>query len=133
MEAYAIVEHGQPLEKLSLPTPVPTGREVLVAVTHSGICHSDLHLIEGNYDLGSRGSLNLAMRGLKLPLIPGHEIVGNIVSWGTEADGEGLTAGDVRLLGLLLTAERDRIPSAEAEQRLLSDDAYASPFLAMPF
>ena len=43
------------------------------------------------------------------------------------------TAGDVRLLGMLLKAEQDRIPRAEAEQRLSSDDLYASPFLAMPF
>ena len=98
MEAYAIVEHGKPLQKISRPTPVPTAREVLIAVTHSGICHSDLHLIEGSYDLGSRGSLNLAMRGLKLPLIPGHEIVGKVVSWGPDANGEGLNAGDVRLV-----------------------------------
>ena len=43
------------------------------------------------------------------------------------------TAGDVRLLGMLLKAEQDRIPRAEAEQRLSSDELYASPFLAMPF
>jgi aryl-alcohol dehydrogenase-like predicted oxidoreductase len=42
------------------------------------------------------------------------------------------TAGDVRLLGMLLTAERNRIPAAEAEQRLAQDAAYSSPFLAMP-
>ena len=42
--------------------------------------------------------LNLAMRGLKLPLIPGHEIVGKVVSWGPDANGEGLSAGDVRLV-----------------------------------
>ena len=42
------------------------------------------------------------------------------------------TAGDVRLLGMLLKAEQDRIPPAEAEQRLSSDDLYASPFVAMP-
>ncbi len=98
MEAYAIVRHGRPLEKLSRPTPVPVKREVLVAVTHSGICHSDLHVIEGSYDLGSRGSLDLAKRGLKLPLIPGHEVVGKIVSWGPEADSEDLTVGDTRLV-----------------------------------
>ena len=98
MEAYAIVQHGKPLEKLSRPTPVPTGREVLVAVTHSGICHSDLHVIEGSYDLGSRGLLDLAKRGLKLPLIPGHEVVGKIVSWGPDAQGDGLNAGDVKLV-----------------------------------
>ncbi|MDB5575531.1 MAG: uncharacterized protein JWR80_707 [Bradyrhizobium sp.] len=98
MEAYAIVQHGKPLEKLSRPTPVPSGREVLVAVTHSGICHSDLHVIEGSYDLGSRGDLDLSKRGLKLPLIPGHEVVGKVVSWGPDADDEGLKVGDVRLV-----------------------------------
>ena len=43
------------------------------------------------------------------------------------------TAGDVRLLGMLLQAEQDRIPPSEAEQRLAGDDQYASPFVAMPF
>jgi propanol-preferring alcohol dehydrogenase len=98
MEAYAIFQHGHPLERLNRPTPVPTGREVLIAVTHSGVCHSDLHLIEGSYDLGSRGDLSLAQRGLKLPLIPGHEVVGKVVSWGPEADQAGLVAGDVKLV-----------------------------------
>ncbi|HET7800457.1 MAG TPA: hypothetical protein VFL38_08540, partial [Humibacillus xanthopallidus] len=43
------------------------------------------------------------------------------------------TAGDVRLLGMLLAAERDRIDPAEAERQLADDDAYSSPFIAMPF
>ena len=43
------------------------------------------------------------------------------------------TAGDVSLLGMLLDAERNRISAVEAEQRLLADDEYSSPFLAMPF
>lgn len=43
------------------------------------------------------------------------------------------TAGDVRLLGLLLEAERSRIPAEEAEQQLAGDAEYSSPFLAMPF
>ena len=43
------------------------------------------------------------------------------------------TAGDVRLLGMLLKAEQERIPPVEAEQRLEGDDLYASPFLTMPF
>jgi aryl-alcohol dehydrogenase-like predicted oxidoreductase len=43
------------------------------------------------------------------------------------------TAGDVRLLGNLLTAERDRIPAEDAERRLLADADYSSPFIAMPF
>jgi hypothetical protein len=43
------------------------------------------------------------------------------------------TAGDVSLLGMLLEAEQNRIPAAEAEEQLLVDDQYSSPFLAMPF
>jgi aryl-alcohol dehydrogenase-like predicted oxidoreductase len=43
------------------------------------------------------------------------------------------TAGDVRLLGMLLNAERDRISPEEAEQRLASDEQYSSPFISMPF
>jgi aryl-alcohol dehydrogenase-like predicted oxidoreductase len=43
------------------------------------------------------------------------------------------TAGDVRLLGMLLNAERDRISPEEAPQRLASDEEYRSPFNSMPF
>jgi aryl-alcohol dehydrogenase-like predicted oxidoreductase len=43
------------------------------------------------------------------------------------------TAGDVGLLGMLLEAERNRIPSDEAERQLASDDDYSSPFISMPF
>ena len=43
------------------------------------------------------------------------------------------TPGDVGLLGMMLKAEQERISSVEAEQRLSSDDLYASPFLSMPF
>jgi aryl-alcohol dehydrogenase-like predicted oxidoreductase len=43
------------------------------------------------------------------------------------------TAGDVRLLGMLLEAEQDRVSPADAEPQLASDHDYSSPFLAMPF
>ncbi|HSR25270.1 MAG TPA: aldo/keto reductase [Candidatus Eisenbacteria bacterium] len=43
------------------------------------------------------------------------------------------TAGDVRLLGMIVDAERDRMPVEEAEALLARDPAYASPFLRMPF
>lgn len=98
MEGYAITRHGEPLEKITKPTPVPKGREVLVAVTHAGVCHSDLHLQEGNYDLGSRGTLEFASRGISLPFIPGHEVVGRVVSWGPDAAEAGLSVGATRLV-----------------------------------
>ena len=43
------------------------------------------------------------------------------------------TAGDVRLLGMLLEAERHRIPAHEAERVLAGDEVYSSPFITMPF
>jgi hypothetical protein len=57
------------------------------------------------------------------------------VSWVLSHDEiTGLaTAGDVRLLGLIIAAERDRVDAIAAEEALLGDAEYASPFLAMPF
>ncbi len=43
------------------------------------------------------------------------------------------TAGDVKLLGMLLEAERNRVSPTEAERQLASDSDYSSPFIAMPF
>jgi hypothetical protein len=43
------------------------------------------------------------------------------------------TAGDVRLLGMLLEAERNRVSPTEAERQLATDGGYSSPFVSMPF
>ena len=57
------------------------------------------------------------------------------VSWALAHDEiTGIpTAGDVRLLGMLLEAERHRIPVADAEAQLAGDPAYSSPFVSMPW
>jgi NADPH:quinone reductase-like Zn-dependent oxidoreductase len=59
MRAWAVVENGKPLQELELPTPEPKGTEVLVEVTHCGVCHSDLHIWEGYYDLGGGKHMSL--------------------------------------------------------------------------
>ncbi|MFL1462041.1 alcohol dehydrogenase [Roseococcus sp. DSY-14] len=97
MKAWAVVENGKPLQEIELPTPEPQGDEVLLEVTHAGVCHSDLHIWEGEYDLGARGKLRMADRGLSLPLAMGHEIVGRVAKWGPGAEGR-VKAGDVRLV-----------------------------------
>ena len=88
MRAWAVVECGQPLQELEWPTPEPAGAQVLLEVTHAGVCHSDLHIWEGIYDLGSRGQMKLTDRGVKLPLAMGHEIVGRVLKCGPEAAGK---------------------------------------------
>jgi alcohol dehydrogenase/propanol-preferring alcohol dehydrogenase len=93
MRAYALVENNQPLQEIELPTPEPKGKEVLLEVTHCGVCHSDLHLWEGKYDLGGGKVLSLKDRGVSLPLAMGHEIVGRLVKLGPEAEGKGVVVG----------------------------------------
>lgn len=85
MRCYCVTHHGQPLELVQRDTPQPQGTEVLVRVQAAGLCHSDLHIWEGYYDLGGGKKLSLADRGIKLPLTLSHEICGEVVAAGPEA------------------------------------------------
>ena len=87
MKAWAVVEANAPLEELELPTPVPKGSEVLIEVTHCGVCHSDLHFWKGEYDMGGGKVMKLADRGVTLPRAPGHEVAGRVVAVGPHATG----------------------------------------------
>lgn len=96
MKAFAVLEGTKHITEITLPTPVPEGSEVLLRVLHSGVCHSDTHLLEGGYDLGSRGTLKLSDRGIPYPLVMGHEVVGIVEKVGPEAPA-GLL-GTIRLV-----------------------------------
>lgn len=96
MELWAIVEPGKPLQKIYEDDPTPTGTEVLVRVTHCGVCHSDLHLRKGEYDLGGGKTLNILERGVSLPRAPGHEVLGEVVAVGQDA--KGVEVGQSRLI-----------------------------------
>jgi len=62
-----------------------SGTEVLLRVTANGVCHTDLHIREGNYNLGHGKKLSFAERGMKLPLVMGHEPAGVVVAAGPDA------------------------------------------------
>lgn len=96
MRAWAVVENGKDLQEMELPTPVPKGTEVLLEVTHCGVCHSDLHIWEGWYDMGGGKRMSLKDRGVSLPLAMGHEIVGRVVQCGPDA--HGVAPGDLRIV-----------------------------------
>lgn len=96
MQAWAIVAHRQPLECVELPDPRAVGTEVVVEVTHCGVCHSDLHMWHGGYELGGGRFLSVKDRGLMLPAAPGHEIVGRVASLGPDA--RGVAVGDARVV-----------------------------------
>jgi D-arabinose 1-dehydrogenase-like Zn-dependent alcohol dehydrogenase len=87
MKSYDVVECGAALEMRERPTPVPSGAEVLLRVLAAGVCHTDLHLWEGYYDLGAGKKLRLSDRGVQLPLTMGHENVGEVVAIGSNVRG----------------------------------------------
>ncbi len=94
MRAMRLVAEGRPLraEAVDLP-PVPE-HAAIVKVGAAGVCHSDLHLISGAYDLGDGRKLSTTAGGAVLPLTPGHEIAGTIESLGPGAGASGLREGD---------------------------------------
>jgi D-arabinose 1-dehydrogenase-like Zn-dependent alcohol dehydrogenase len=87
MRSYQIIDFGRPLKEVELADPAPAGHEVVVAVKAAGVCHSDLHIWEGGYDLGQGKKLNLKDRGIPLPLTLGHETAGEIIAVGDKVEG----------------------------------------------
>jgi len=83
MKSEAIVEYGKPLELLETETPTPTGSEILLKVTHCGVCHSDVHIHDGHFDMGGGNQLDVRA-GRKLPFTLGHEIEGEVVAVGPD-------------------------------------------------
>ncbi len=96
MSAWAIVANNEPLQAIEQAPLHPQGTEVVLQVTHAGVCHSDLHLWHGYYNMGSGKKMMLADRGVTLPRAPGHEIVGRVVRVGPDA--QGVKVGDERIV-----------------------------------
>ncbi len=71
MKAVVLREIGTPLKIETLPIPQPKRGEVLIRVTACGVCHSDLHAVDGDWSPLPN-----------LPLIPGHEVVGTVSALG---------------------------------------------------
>ncbi|QKV81780.1 zinc-binding alcohol dehydrogenase family protein [Amycolatopsis sp. Hca4] len=69
-----------PLEAVRAPVPRPAAGELLVRVLVCGVCRTDLHVAEGDLPVHRPG------------VIPGHEVVGEVVALGT--DVTGFAAGD---------------------------------------
>lgn len=85
MISYDLTEFGAPLVRKEQPTPQPQGSEVLVRVLAAGVCHSDIHIRHGYYDVGNGKRLNMGERGATLPLTMGHETAGEVIAAGPDA------------------------------------------------
>ena len=86
MKSQAITAYGKPLEEVTSDIPTPKGTEVVVKITYSGVCHSDVHLQDGHVDLGDGDKIDWS-RGRTLPHTLGHEIEGTLSAVGPEAQG----------------------------------------------
>jgi alcohol dehydrogenase, propanol-preferring len=84
MRSFKLCECGVPLTPVEEPTPQPVNSQVLVKVLAAGVCHSDIHIWNGYYELGGGKRLQLRERGIKLPLTMGHENVGEVVAVGPD-------------------------------------------------
>jgi len=84
MRAAILPDFGQPLALEDVPRPEPEADEVLLQVEVCGVCHSDLHIAEGDL-AGFRAAT-------KPRVVPGHEVVGRVVAKGAAV--EHLALGD---------------------------------------
>jgi propanol-preferring alcohol dehydrogenase len=71
MRAMVLERPGQPLRSAELAQPVPGPSQILVRVRACGVCRTDLHVVDGE------------LPKPKLPLVPGHEIVGEVMALGS--------------------------------------------------
>ena len=69
MRAMVLEKTGEPLKHLIVPVPKPNPDQILIKIHACGVCRTDLHIVDGE------------LTNPKLPLIPGHEIVGTVVQW----------------------------------------------------
>jgi len=74
MRAQVLTAAGRPLAAAELPAPRPGPRQLLIAVRACAVCRTDLHVVDGE------------LPDPKLPLVPGHEIIGTIVEKGEAVD-----------------------------------------------
>jgi propanol-preferring alcohol dehydrogenase len=65
----------RPLERVTLPVPVPGAGQIRIKVIVCGVCHTDLHICEGD------------IQPPQMPITPGHQVVGIV-----DAVGEGVTS-----------------------------------------
>src|SRR5580692_5749976 len=74
MKAAVLKEIGRPLVVEDVAAPIPGPGQVSIRVEACGVCHSDVHLADGDWDL---------LRPItKVPLILGHEATGEVIELG---------------------------------------------------
>jgi D-arabinose 1-dehydrogenase-like Zn-dependent alcohol dehydrogenase len=117
--SYRIAKFGEPLELQTEGVPEPKGEEVLVRVAGCGVCHSDVHIWDGYFDLGGGRKAQVGQGEKSLPLTPGHEIVGEVAALGPDA--KGVKVGDKRVVYPWIGCGRPECPEcSRGEEHMCS-------------
>ena len=72
MRSFKVCECGAPLTLIEAPTPQPVGSQVLLKVLAAGVCHSDIHIWNGYYELGGGKRLQHGSRKPGGPPVPSN-------------------------------------------------------------
>lgn len=72
MKAMVLNKQGTPLELMEVPVPKTNDEQVLIRIHACGVCRTDLHIVDGD------------LKEPKLPLIMGHEIIGEVIKTGKD-------------------------------------------------
>ena len=125
MRSFQVCQCGAPLQVNERRTPKPQGTQVLLKMLAAGVCHSDLHIWDGYYEIGGGKKLMLADRGIKLPLTMGHENVGEVVAVGPGRQGRegrrrapGQSLDGLRRLQGVPARRREPLPQAAECRRV---------------
>lgn len=103
---YAALERGGPIVPFAFERRSLRPQDIALKVTHCGVCHTDLHSI-GKW-------------GQEFPLVPGHEIAGEVIEVGSEV--RDLAVGDRALIGTIVDSCR------ECEACLAGDESYCEAY-----
>lgn len=124
MQAAYLVEPGR-FELREVPRPEPGPEEVLVRISRTGICGTDIHIFHGAYAAD------------KLPLIPGHEFTGTVAAWGNHV--QGMTEGQKVVVdtnigcGRCYWCRRNEILNCpEMQQMGITIDGAFADYIAVP-
>ncbi|HVV29390.1 MAG TPA: NAD(P)-dependent alcohol dehydrogenase [Mycobacteriales bacterium] len=100
---YAFFEQGGAPQPFSFERRDPGPQDVVIDITHCGICHSDKHFVDNDW------------KASKYPLVPGHEIIGTVREVGAAVTG--FQPGDLAGIGCLVDSCRECEPCRQGQEQ----------------
>ena len=117
MKAFQFTKNGEPISEFEITKPKPCGKEILIKTVACGVCHSDVHIHEGYFQLGEGAKLPVPLMNDALAL--GHEVYGEVVEIGNKV--KNITIGKKYVI-------YPWIGCGECEDCLNEREHYCSPF-----